>query len=112
MSADLVDVSLIATGLLLGWSVAWPPGPINAEIARRAVARGFWPAMAVGLGACFGDASWAAFVALGAGSLAQKPEVARALGIGSLVLLVALAWLFLRAAWTKLRRVRTPPLPG
>ena len=93
--------ALIATGLLLGWSVAWPPGPINAEIARRAVARGFWPAVAVGLGACLGDATWALGVALGAGALAQGPTMIAVMGALSLTLLVVLAGLFLRAAWRK-----------
>lgn len=103
---ELALPALIATGLLLGWSVAWPPGPINAEIARRAVARGFWPAVAVGLGACIGDASWALIVAIGAGALAQGPVMARALGGLSLVLLVVLAGLFLHAALTKARAWR------
>jgi len=39
MNAPLLP--LLATGFLLGWSVAWPPGPINAESARRCLAGGF-----------------------------------------------------------------------
>lgn len=101
MPTSLDLSALIATGLLLGWSVAWPPGPINAEIARRAVARGFWPAVAVGLGACLGDAAWALGVALGAGALAQGPVMIAIMGTVSLTLLVVLAGLFLRAAWRK-----------
>jgi hypothetical protein len=47
----------IANGLILGWSVAWPPGPINAEMIRRALlpgaqGGGFWAAWQLGLGAC------------------------------------------------------------
>ena len=70
---------LVAQGLLLGWSVAWPPGPINAEMIRRALARGFWPAFAVGAGASSGDFAWAVAVALGAGALADLPGVRPAL---------------------------------
>jgi threonine/homoserine/homoserine lactone efflux protein len=46
---------LIGKGFLLGWSVAWPPGPINSEMIRRGLSRGFCTAYAVGLGACSAD---------------------------------------------------------
>ena len=46
--AEASLVSLALYGALLGWSVAWPPGPINAEIVRRGLSRGFWPAYGVG----------------------------------------------------------------
>ena len=91
--------ALVGQGLLLGWSVAWPPGPINAEIIRRSLARGFWPALAVGLGASAGDFAWAVAVALGAGALADLPGVRPALGVVSFALLLLLAWTFLAGAW-------------
>lgn len=91
--------ALVTQGLLLGWSVAWPPGPINAEMIRRALARGFWPAFSVGLGASSGDFGWAVAVALGAGALADLPGVRPTLGVVSLVLLLLLAWTFLSGAW-------------
>ena len=64
----------IVNGLILGWSVAWPPGPINAEMIRRALIShkqggGFWAAWQIGLGACSGDFLWALGVAAGAGAL-------------------------------------------
>ena len=67
---------LLATGFLLGWSVAWPPGPINAEIARRCLAGGFWAGFSLLLGACSGDALWAVLVSLGVGLLFTR-RVAR-----------------------------------
>jgi len=103
-------LATVATGLVLGWSVAWPPGPINAEMVRRALARGFWPAYSVGLGACSGDFLWA--VALGAGALAELPGVRTALGLVSLVLLLALAWLFLRGALLAWRAHRPGKAPA
>ncbi|KAB2952067.1 MAG: hypothetical protein F9K18_14420, partial [Thermoanaerobaculia bacterium] len=96
----------LAAGALLGWSVAWPPGPINAEMIRRALTRGFWPAYAVGLGACSGDFLWALGVALGAGVLADLPGVRPALAAISLALLLFLAWSFLSGAWRSWRRHR------
>lgn len=89
---------LIAKGLLLGWSVAWPPGPINSEMIRRGLSRGFWPAYAVGLGACSGDFLWALAVTLGAGALAGVRAVELALAAISFVLLLVLATTFTRNA--------------
>ena len=71
---------LLLEGFVFGWSVAWPPGPINAEIIRRGVARGFRAAMAVALGAGSGDALWAAATALGAGLVLNGPAAQRVLG--------------------------------
>lgn len=97
----------IVAGLLLGWSVAWPPGPINAEMIRRGLTRGFWPAYSVGLGACTGDFLWALAVALGAGAIADLPGVRPALAAISLCLLLFLAWTFLRGALASARRLRS-----
>ncbi len=94
----------IVNGLVLGWSVAWPPGPINAEMIRRvllprAQGGGFWPAWQLGLGACTGDFIWALGVAAGAGALLASPRLHLALGIISFSLLLFLAFNFARGAW-------------
>ena len=94
----------IVNGLILGWSVAWPPGPINAEMIRRALlpraqGGGFWPAWQLGLGACTGDFMWALGVAAGAGALLASPRLHLALGVISFLLLLFLAWNFARGAW-------------
>lgn len=86
-------------GFLLGWSVAWPPGPINAEILRRALTRGFWPASAVGYGASTGDAIWALVVAVGAGAVIAVPGAAAFLSVLSKTLLTLLAAHYLWTAW-------------
>lgn len=97
---------LLGKGLLLGWSVAWPPGPINSEMIRRGLSRGFWPAYSVGLGACSADFLWALAVTLGAGALARIPAVEMTLAVISFVLLLVLAATFTRNAvhgWRLLR---------
>ncbi len=91
--------ALIGTGFLLGWSVAWPPGPINAEIARRCGSGRFASGLAVLVGASSADALWAVAVALGVGFLFAAPLARSAMGVVSVTLLLALAWLFLRGAW-------------
>ena len=93
----------IVNGLVLGWSVAWPPGPINAEMIRRALlprvqGGGFWAAWQLGLGACSGDFLWALGVALGAGVLLASPRLHLALGVISFLLLLFLAFTFARGA--------------
>jgi L-lysine exporter family protein LysE/ArgO len=94
----------IVNGLVLGWSVAWPPGPINAEMIRRALlprgrGGGFWAAWQLGLGACTGDFIWALGVAAGAGALLASPRLHLALGVISFLLLLFLAFTFARGAW-------------
>ena len=103
-----MNSAFLFQGFLLGWSVAWPPGPINAEMIRRGLlpkthGGGFWAAWRVGLGACSGDALWALGVSLGAGALINTPRVRVALGLISLCLLLFLAAIFLRGAWRAYR---------
>jgi len=95
-----VNVGALAlTGFVLGWSVAWPPGPINAEAIRRGLARRLWPAYAVVLGGCAGDALMAMVVGFGAGTLLRVADVRPVLGAVSVALLVILSGLFFRGAW-------------
>ncbi len=113
--ADLSGATIL-NGLVLGWSVAWPPGPINAEMIRRvllprAQGGGFWPAWQLGLGACTGDFLWALGVAAGAGALLAAPRLHLALGIISFCLLLFLAFNFARGAWRAAHAARNsiPP---
>jgi threonine/homoserine/homoserine lactone efflux protein len=97
-----ISAATIVNGLILGWSVAWPPGPINAEMIRRALSPrggGFWATWQVGLGACTGDFIWALGVATGAGALLAAPQLHLALGVVSFLLLLFLAFNFARGAW-------------
>jgi threonine/homoserine/homoserine lactone efflux protein len=103
---------LLLEGLVIGWSVAWPPGPINAEIMRRGLARGFGAAYAVALGASSGDALWAVATALGAGLVLNGETTRLALGIVSTALLLALAVVFLRGAWRGWRDKDDAPAPA
>jgi threonine/homoserine/homoserine lactone efflux protein len=101
--------TLLGYGFLLGWSVAWPPGPINAEIARRTLARGFWAGYGLILGATCGDVIWALLVAFGVGVLLQGRAMQLVLGIVSVGLLLTLAFIFLRGAWRSFAGVQASP---
>jgi threonine/homoserine/homoserine lactone efflux protein len=102
-------VSTLFNGFILGWSVAWPPGPVNAEMIRRGLlprqqGGGFWSAWRVGLGACSADFLWALAVTAGAGALLNKPQVRISIAVVSLGLLVILAIFFSLAAWKTARQ--------
>jgi threonine/homoserine/homoserine lactone efflux protein len=102
-------IATLSNGFVLGWSVAWPPGPVNAEMIRRGLlprehGGGFWSAWRVGLGACSGDFLWALAVTAGAGAFFNKPHVRIVLSVVSLALLLVLAVVFLLAAWTSARQ--------
>jgi threonine/homoserine/homoserine lactone efflux protein len=104
--------STLVNGFILGWSVAWPPGPVNAEMIRRGLVPrreggGFWAAWRVGLGACTGDFIWALAVIAGAGVFLNRPNVRVVLGVVSLALLLVLAVIFSLAAWRMSRRAQT-----
>ena len=105
-----MTLSTLANGYILGWSVAWPPGPINAEMIRRGLlpkdrGGGFWSAWPIGLGACTGDFIRAFGVSVGAGALLNSVEIRRVLAIVSLALLFFLAVRFAIGAW-KIYRAR------
>ena len=100
---------LLATGFLLGWSVAWPPGPINAEIARRCLAGGFWAGFALLLGACSADALWSVLVSLGVGLVFTGSLMREIMGGVSVALLIALSYVFLRGAWRALTLGQAAP---
>jgi threonine/homoserine/homoserine lactone efflux protein len=99
-----MTLSTLVNGYVLGWSVAWPPGPINAEMIRRGLlpkdrGGGFWSAWPIGLGACTGDFIWAFCVSVGAGAVLNSIAIRRVLAIVSLALLLFLAAHFVIGAW-------------
>ena len=110
------STATIVNGLLLGWSVAWPPGPVNAEIMRRSASppagAGFWYAYKVALGAACGDFLWALGVATGAGAIINTPVIRVSLGVISFTLLLFLAALFARNAWRIAREHRATQSRG
>src|SRR5947208_16332953 len=97
-------MSVLVNGFVLGWSVAWPPGPVNAEMIRCGLmpkhrGGGFWSAWPIGLGAYTGNFMWALSASLGAGALLNSPYIRHAMAGVSLTLLLVLAVMFARTAW-------------
>jgi threonine/homoserine/homoserine lactone efflux protein len=112
-----IESTTLINGFVLGWSVAWPPGPVNAEMLRRSVVPsaqggGFWAAWQLGLGACTGDFLWALAVMTGAGALLNTPRVRQILAVISFLLLLFLAGVFALGAWRSAHSQNKPPDGG
>src|SRR6476660_10321722 len=91
-----MTLSTRINGYIMGWSVARPPGPINAEMIRRGLLPkdrgcGFSSAWPIGLSACTGDFIWAFGASVGAGVLLKSVGIRRVLAIVTLALLLFLA---------------------
>lgn len=65
---------LLMRGMLFGIGAAAPIGPVNVEMARRALRFGFVPAFALGCGAVTIDISYAVIAALGVAPLLSAAQ--------------------------------------
>ncbi len=75
-------------GLGLGLSLAAPPGPMNALIAREASQRGWMQGMRLGMGAPVADVLWLVVLLFGLGRVLDGPGVLQgAAAIGALLML-------------------------
>jgi threonine/homoserine/homoserine lactone efflux protein len=91
-----MDVWPLLQGFGLGLSLAAPPGPVNAPIAREAARGGTWAGMRAGLPAPIVDTAYLALTVFGLSRLvdlqAHLPLLA---GVGAVVL-AFLAWSIVR----------------
>lgn len=101
-SASLVLAAAVlhplARGALLGLGAAVPIGPVNVEIARRALRHGFRAGFALGLGAVTVDVTYAVLSTLSVVRLLDRPAVTLPLTAFGAALLAYLGVLSLRAA--------------
>ena len=51
-----MDISFLAKGLIIGFSIAAPVGPIGILCIRRCLSQGYWAGFFTGLGAATADA--------------------------------------------------------
>lgn len=93
---------LLVSGAMVGVALAAPIGPINIEIVRRSLERGFWPGWMLGLGALTVDGAYALLAVTGFAQFAihRGPRIALYLAGG-----LMLAWM----GWVSLREARRPP---
>ncbi len=83
-------------GLGLGLSLAAPPGPMNALIARESSQRGWFSGMRLGMGAPVADVIWLVVLLFGLGKLLDGPVFLR----GAAALGAVLMTYFAFDTWT------------
>jgi threonine/homoserine/homoserine lactone efflux protein len=91
-------VHLIWYGLLIGWGVAIPFGPINLEIVRRNLTYGTRYGLAFGMGACAVDATFLLLFSLGALAIINHPYIIKSVAVIGALLLI---WFGIKALRAK-----------
>jgi L-lysine exporter family protein LysE/ArgO len=92
-------LTLILRGYLLGIGAAAPVGPVNVEIARRTLKRGFRAGFALGCGAVTVDVTYAVLASLSLGSVVQNRWALRVIGLCGAAILGWLGFCSLRSAF-------------
>jgi threonine/homoserine/homoserine lactone efflux protein len=102
LSANHITLTLLGQGVILGLGAAVPIGPVNVQVARRALREGFSSGFALGCGAVTVDVIYAVVSSLSFAALLSKLLVARVVSIIGVILLLYLAGMCFRAAWQAL----------
>ena len=79
-------------GLILGWGVAIPIGPMNIEIMRRNIRFGTRYGVAFSSGACSADLTYLILLSLGALPFLRYPMVFNVISILGAIVLAWFAW--------------------
>jgi L-lysine exporter family protein LysE/ArgO len=98
-----VFATLLAQGILCGLGAAMPIGPVNVEIARRTLRRGFWAGFALGCGAVTVDVSYALLYSVGLAGYIQHPAFYWPITIAGIGVLGWLGIMSLRSAARAMR---------
>src|ERR1700756_4040368 len=69
MGKTIMDVSLLARGILIGFSIAAPVGPIGVLCIRRTLAGGRAAGLVSGMGAACADGLYGLIAAFGIGAV-------------------------------------------
>ena len=87
-SYDLLQALL--AGLVVGFVVCIPIGPVNLTVIRYALRKGFLPAFLVGLGAASADTIYATALLAGHTALLELPIVRNIMRVVALVVIIAI----------------------
>lgn len=98
MPAELTSVEILTGGVLFGLGAAVPIGPVNVEIARRCLLRGWSSGVALGLGAVSVDMVYAVLSVVGVGVASRSPWVYWPVALGGTALLAYLGVMCIRGA--------------
>ena len=105
-------LSLVAKGVALGLGAAVPIGPVNVQIARRALRWGFWQGFALGCGAVTADVTYAALGSLGFRQVFALRPVEWTVRVGCVLMLAYLGALCLRGERAAFRDDPIGPAAG
>lgn len=98
-----MDFSLLLKGLVMGFSIAAPVGPVGLLCIRRTLAKGRLSGLVSGLGAASADGLYGLLAGLGIGALAESLVSGQTwlrLGGGILLILLGLQTFFSQPAQT------------
>ncbi len=88
----IVMLHTLLLGILIGWGVAIPVGPLNIEIIRRNLACGLRYGLAVALGAMTTDITYIILLVIGGLVILQHATILKIVGICGSVVLFWFGW--------------------
>lgn len=94
--------------ILLGLTLAAPIGPVNVEIIKRGLTRGFRQAVLTGAGAMCADATYLTLIFFGLTAFLNNPVVSRFLGVAGSFILIYLGMMNVREYFKKTARPDEP----
>src|SRR5687768_12414337 len=111
-----VGIGILWSGITLGLGAAAPIGPVNVEIARRAIRGGFWAGFMLGLGAVTVDVTYVVLASFSVRLFLDRPRIMLGIGVAGGAFLILLGVECLRALKKELAQGEleeggeTPPL--
>jgi threonine/homoserine/homoserine lactone efflux protein len=94
-----MDLSIFLQGLLIGFSISVPVGPVGVIVIRRTLAEGFASGLMSGVGCATGMAIFGSVIGFGLTSISDLVlRVQRPLAIGGGLFLIYLGYTIIRAA--------------
>ena len=92
----------LLAGLICGFVVSIPVGPVNLTVINQALRRGFGNAFLVGLGAMCAEVIYASLMLAGHSSLLTHPSVARGMRVMAVAVIAAVG---IRSLLTKTEKI-------
>src|SRR6267142_1879038 len=93
-----MGVWILWKGITLGLGAAAPIGPVNVEIARRAIRGGFWCGFLLGLGAVTVDVTYVVLASFSVRLFLDRPRIMLGMGVAGGAFLILLGVECLRGA--------------
>ena len=94
-----MDLDVLLRGIVMGFAIAAPVGPIGLLCIRRTLADGRAAGLATGMGAATADAVYGMMVAVGFAATGLLVSYATPMAIGGGALIVWLGAMSLRSFW-------------